>query len=81
MLTIIVDNRVTRRKTAHVVVNPAGHVVFSASRIGDVLDWLHNDDVTAFHVENIAGHTYRLSLTAAVPAFIDLSKQVEGLAD
>lgn len=65
MLTIIADNWMTRRKTAHLVVDTLGQPMYSAGRIGDVLDWLHEQEQTAFNVETADGHTYGLTLTAA----------------
>lgn len=78
MLTVIVDLRVTRRKTVHTVVDPHGQVEYSAGRIGDVLDWFRENDVSAFNIETQDGHTYRLSLSATkglLIGFIEKTQQ------
>jgi hypothetical protein len=45
--SIIIDLRLTRRKFYHCIVNPAGQMTFKSRHLGECIDWLAAEGVSA----------------------------------
>jgi len=65
MLTVLLDVQLTRRKRVNICVDHEGMPKFSASRIGEVFDWLREEDTEGFNVETEDGATYFMTLVTA----------------
>lgn len=50
MLTLTVDQWITRRKFYHVIHDEQGEPLFKAKFVGDCFDWLYAHDVAEFEL-------------------------------
>lgn len=74
MMTIILDVQLTRRKRAHLVVEPDGETRFASSQFSEVIEWLAEREVSALNIETVGGESYVMSLRSTKSVLTDFAK-------